>query len=224
MDFKRNKRYFEPINWKFSIIAIIVGLIFLAAAPVVGVIILAVAAAYLYFKIKGRPNDAEIDALIQKQADIALQKGYDKLGVDPDEVSLIDPIVIHGPMFERIRLPYMTKKGKDGFVRSSNHEIMVFFFSEQQVYFYTYSFSIINDEVNEGTDECFYRDVVSVSTSSTTHTYIDSLTKKEETFNLEVFKLTTSGATSMTCAIRDSQTVEPKIRGMKNLLRDKKSA
>ncbi|WP_010676891.1 hypothetical protein [Bacillus timonensis] len=224
MDFKRNKRYFEPINWKFSIIAIIIGLIFLAASPVVGIIIIAIPVAYLFFKIKGRPTDAEIDALVEKEASLAIQKGYDKLGVDPDEVNLIEPIVIHGPRFSRIGKPYLTKAGKDGFVRSSNHDIMTFFFSEQQVYFYKYSFSFIEDEKNESTDEYFYRDVVSVSTSSTSTTYLDSRTKKEETFNLEIFKLTTSGATSMECAIRDSVTVEPQIRGMKNLLREKKSA
>ncbi|MBS4223178.1 hypothetical protein [Lederbergia citrea] len=224
MDYKRNRRYFESISWKGAIISIIIGLILLSAYAPLGVIILIAAGAYLYFKIKGRPTDGEIDAIIQKQADIALQKGYDKLGVDPDEVNLIDPIVIHGPMFQRIRLPYLTKKGKDEYVRSSNHEIMVFFFSEQQVYFYNYSFSIIDDEINEGTDEYFYRDVVSVSTSSTTTTYTDSRTKKEETFSLEVFKLTTSGATSMTCAIQDSNSVQNQIRGMKNLLREKKSA
>lgn len=224
MDFKRNKRYFEPINWKYSIIAIIVGLIFLTFNALLGIVILAAAGAYLYFKIKGRPTDEEMDAIVQKQVDLALDKGYKKLGVDPDEVNLINPIIIQGPKFSRIGKPYLSKLGKDGYVRSSNHDIMTFFFSEQQVYFYKFSFSFIEDERNESTDEYFYRDVVSVSTSETATTYFDSRTKKEETFNLEIFKLTTSGATSMECAIRDSSSIEAQIRGMKNLLREKKSA
>lgn len=221
MDFEKNKKYFtsaSKLPMKNIIIVGIIGLIALAIKPFIGIIILALIGVFVYMKIQNKVSDEHIDTEYKKGFSGIVNKGLDKLGIDEDEVTLIEPIVIHGPYYKNIASGYYSKKGEDNRWRSSNYEVAVLYFSEKQVYSYNYRFSVVENERNESTDEYFYKDIVSISTSS------DSITNNNnETFNLEYFKLTTSGGTSISCSIWDMGEVEKAIRGMKQLLREKKT-
>ena len=222
MDYKFNRRYFESINWILVTILAVVGLVLLYFYILIGIVILLGLGVYIYFKLKDRPTDEDIDAVFEEHVNTVLQKGYDKLGLDPDDVNLNDPVLLHGPLLDQISFSPFTKRGKDQKVRSSNYQAIVFYFNEKQMHVYNYSFSIIDDERNEVMDEYFYHDIVSASTSSTTTLFYDSGKKRDEFFNLEVFKLTFTGATGIECSIQDLQTVGSKILDMKKLIREKK--
>ncbi|CAG7654004.1 hypothetical protein ACFQI7_32105 [Paenibacillus allorhizosphaerae] len=223
MNYGRNKKYFKSTSITPWVILIIVGLLMLSANKIVGFIMILGGAALIFLKIKGTPTDAEIDAICKSEIENAVKKGLSKIGIDEEQVQLIEPIVINGPCFENIAKEYLTKKGKDGRLRSSNYEFAVLLFSENQVYSYNYRFSLIENERNEKTDEYFYKDIVSVSTSSD-NVKTKNKKGKEEVFNLEYFRLTTSGGTSISCSVWDVGGTERSIQGMKQLLREKKSA
>lgn len=224
MDYKHNRRYFDVISWRFISFIIIVGLILLYFYLFIGIAILLAVGAYIYYKkFYNKPTEEEIDIVYEEQAHLAIQNGYEKLSVHPSDVDLIDPIVIHGPLLNKIRFNPAVIKGKDRQVRSSNHEVIVFYFSEKQIYYYKCSFSVIDEEMNESIGEVFYQDIVSISTSSITTPYVDHRRKRENFFNLNVLQLTTSGGTSVQSPIKDLSSVEPSIIAMKDILREKKN-
>ena len=227
MNYKRNKKYFSQIKLKNSIIVIVAGLLLLYVLPSgskdLGYIVAAVGAVLICLNISGRPSDSEIDDICTKEIENAKQKGIKKLGLDEDEVKLIAPISIKGHYYRDISTHVKYKRGKDNQWRTSNYETVVFFFSEKQVYSYKYRFSLIANERNESTDEYFYKDIVSVATSSDTVTPKGD-SGKDTSINFEEFKLTTSGGTSITCSVWDLGAVEKAIQGMKQLLREKKNA
>lgn len=223
MDYKYNRRYFESIHWLFISFVVIVGLILLYFFLLIGIAILLGVGAFIFYKLYNKPIEADIDIVYDEQAHLIIQKGVERLGLHASDVSLIDPIVIHGPLLDKIRFDPIVIKGKDEEVRSSNHEIIVFYFSEKQMYYYKYSFSVIDDEMNETVGEIFYQDIVSVSTSSITTPYFDHRKRREDFFNLDVFQLTTSGGTLIKCPVKNLQNIEQQIIAMKNILRDKKN-
>lgn len=237
MNYERNKKYFNSegikknATWedlKIPVIVLGVGVVvlFIPFLTLIGIIIAIIGGFMLKSKLGKQEfvTDEEIDRVYREEVSNAIKKGLEKLGLDEDEAKTINPIVISGTYNKKIAKEVMFKKGKDERVRSSNYEVAVLFFSDSQVYSYTYRFSITENEKNEETDEYFYKDIVSISTSSTTETVRDSVTGNEDTFNLEYFRLTTSGGTSIQCAIWDLGAVERSIQGMKQLLREKKSA
>ena len=143
------------------------------------------------------------------------------------------------------------KKSKDNRWRTSNYNAIMFFFSADQVYCYELRFSLLENKKQEKTDEYFYRDIVSVSTESGAVTpaagsEIEGLggwtallpgplqflfilralwghaKRRAETINFEYFKLTTSGATTISATIFDMESAERSVNGMKSLVRGKK--
>lgn len=223
MDYEKNKKYFKPINWKIPGIVIAVGLLLLGASPVVGLIVVAVGGVLIYLQIGGRPSDSQIDQICKNEIADVKQKALSKLGIDEDEVKLIEPILINGPYYRNIVSQVLTRQGSDGRRRSSNFEAIVLFFSESQIHSYSYRFSLVANEKNETTDEYFYKDVVSVATSSNSLAVKD-FAGKDATVNFEEFKLTTSGGTSITCSMWDAGMVEKSIQGMRQLLKQRKMA
>ncbi len=169
-----------------------------------------------------KPSDNELDKICLAQIKDLKQKALRKLGIDEEEVKLISPVVIHGYSFTRITTPIMHKTGKDNINRSSNYEAMILLFSENQVHTYKYTFSIIADEHSEDAEEYFYQDIVTISTSSERETIKTG--KAEKTIQYEAFKLTTAGGNSLVCALRDVGGTEKSIQGMRQLLRQKKTA
>ncbi|GAB3346390.1 hypothetical protein GCM10027300_05300 [Modestobacter lapidis] len=223
LDYKKNQKYFKPMSLKPGLVLAAVGLLVLIAGPgagkVVGLLILAGGAALIYFQFAGRPTDEEIDRAAMGVVRSSQQRAIAKLGLDEDQVKVIDPLLIDGYVLRNETV----KRGKDGVFRTPRYEGVVLLFSEQQLYSYKLQFSLVEDgRVSEQTDEYFYRDVVSISTAS------DSIKVSEvgggsKTVNLELFKLTTSGGTSVTSAIRDEGQVTRSLQGARQLIREKKS-
>jgi multisubunit Na+/H+ antiporter MnhC subunit len=227
MNYERNRKYFQPTQPALAGILLIIGIIMLlvpnTGAKIIGIIVTLLAAYRLYFVISRRTKDKEIDDVVAQEVANARTRALSKLGVDEEQVSMVEPIIVEGFAHKGFVAPVLHTLGKDRQWRSSVYETIMLFFSEQQVYCYWYRFSIIANEKSEGTDEYFYKDIVSVATSSDNITFKDV---KGRTFkvNFEEFKLTTSGGTSITCSIQNHETLEGSIQGMKQLLREKKGA
>jgi hypothetical protein len=231
IDYARNKKYFTQAGLKRPIIAVVVGiLLFLAGisansgvTALLGFLIAAAGGARIYFLLNG-PKDQDIDRdAIETVADLQ-ERALSKLGLDPDQVRLIEPVIANGYLFASIGDDVLIKLGKDKKFRASNYEGVVIFFSEHQLHSYKFQFSLVNpDEFRESTDEYFYRDVVSVATSSESYK-VRLISGESRQVTWEEFKLTTSGATSIRSSIRDQSSVAKSIAGARNLIRDRKMA
>lgn len=229
MNYRRNRRYFATLDWILMAVLVIISIALfylysslkLKLLIVLGIVIVLGIALIIFLKYFDRPTDEDIDATYQEEADIAIRKGYEKLGLDPDTVLMLDPIVIHGPMVNKIRYAPAIRRGRDNKVRSSNYEMIVLFFSELQVYFYHQQFSIIDDESIETTDEYFYDDIVSISIASTSTTYYTGRYRREDHFKHKTFKLVTEGR-SVECAILNDKMIASEVAQMRDLLREKK--
>lgn len=222
MDYKKNLKYFQPMNLKIAIIACIVGLILMAAgdgALVVGLIAIAVGVLLIVAQVKGRPTDADIDAAVASQLNDMKTRALRKLGVDEDEVNEIAPITFDGYVYNKA----LVKQGKDGKYRSSKYQAVMFFFSSNEVYCFTYDFSITESGQKESTDVYFYKDIVSVSTQTEGTEYSVGKGKSSQ-FDYEYFKLTTTGGTSISCSVRNIDDAQRSINGMRSLIKSKKMA
>lgn len=229
MDYNCNKEYFKERDFIGEYVLLIGGaLIFLYGLITdfrVTLWGLAMAGggavAYRFKKSVKPPTDSGIDQICIDQIRNFKETALAKLGLDEDQITEATPIQFDGYYDKRIHSACFYKIGGDRRYRTSNYEAVIFFFSVEQVYCYTYRFSIIANEKQETTDEYFYRDIVSVSTASDTKTYKNAR-GKQETANYEYFTLTTSGGTTITAAIRNIGDADRAINGMKSLLRNKK--
>lgn len=97
------------------------------------------------------------------------------------------------------------------------------FFSSNEVHCYTYDFSITESSQKESTDVYFYKDIVSVSTQTDGSEYSVGKGKSSQ-FDYEYFKLTTTGGTSISCAVRNIDDAQRSINGMRALIKSKKMA
>lgn len=144
------------------------------------------------------------------------QKALDKIGLDEDEVSEIPPVMFKGFIYNNA----YAKRRADGIWVSSTYQVSWVFFSSTQIYLYTYTFNMADDKKIEQTDEFFYKDVTSFSTTSeteTAHKFID------EKFEVETnkFAMVVPGDKlymSMD-GVEDSDSI---IQAMKQKLREKK--
>ena len=189
MNFARNHKYFtspSAVSGKTVVIGAIIGIIFLFVKFIFGLLVLVALGVYIYFKVKGKIKDSDIDLEYQKgMTDVV--KGLDKLGIDEEEVKLIDPIVIHGPYYKNIVADTTPGKAKITAGEVQTTKLRYCISVKNRFIPITTGSPLLIVKKNESTDEYFYKDIVSVSTSSDTIT-----TNNNETFNLEYFKLTTS--------------------------------
>lgn len=219
MDYQKNQEYFQPANIKAGVIVCLIGLVLLAAGPIVGIIAIAIGALLIYLQVVGRPTDEEIDVAVASQLKDMKARALRKLGVDEDEVSEIAPITFDGYVYNKA----LIKQGKDGKYRSSKYQAVMFFFSSNEVHCFTYDFSIVESSQKESTDVYFYKDIVSVSTQTEGTEYSVGKGKSSQ-FDYEYFKLTTTGGTSISCAVRNIDDAQRSINGMRSLIKNKKMA
>ena len=219
MDYKKNLKYFQPMNLKFAIIVCIIGVSLLAASPVVGLLAIALGVVIIVLQVKGRPTDEEIDSAAASQLKDMKARALRKLGVDEDEVNEIAPITFDGYVYDTD----LIKVGKDGKYRSNKYQAVMLFFSSHEVHCFTYEFSITESSQKESTDVYFYKDIVSVSTQTEGTEY--SVGKgKSSKFDYEYFRLTTTGGTSISCSVRNVDDAQRSINGMRSLIKSKKMA
>lgn len=218
MEYKLGRRYFATINWIMVAIILLISVVLLYFKILYGIIPVLGVAAYLFFKLYDLPKYKEIDDVYIKQSQNILELGFEKLGIMEEDVSSRDPIVLHGPTFDPIRYDPAIKKGKDKKVRSSNYEVSVFYFGKEQVYFYQKRFSIIDDEHNEVVDAYFYKDIVSLATSSEMTGYYNELLRRDAFVNLDTVTLHTTASNPIECAVEDFNKTSEKVYQLKEFL------
>ena len=113
-------------------------------------------------------TDDEYLQLVYKRRDSMnfRARALSKIGLDEDEVSEIPPAMFEGFVFKNA---YAKQKANGRWV-SSAYQVSWVFFSSTQVYIHRYTFNMDEDKKSESTDEFFYKDVTSFSTSSETET------------------------------------------------------
>ncbi len=166
---------------------------------------------------KNMTDDEYFQMVIRKRDSLNLrQKALNKIGLDEDEVSEIPPAVFEGFVFKNA----FAKKRANGNWISSSYQVAWLFFSSTQIYIYRYTFNMDEDKKSESTDEFFYKDVTSFSTSSETET---AHGLGDEKFEVESnkFKMVVPGDKIFVSmdGVADSEAI---IQAMKQKLREKK--
>lgn len=165
------------------------------------------------------PTDQQYDNEINKALENLNERALKKLYVDSEEVQEIEPIGFSGFLYRGVS---ESKEGLDGKCRTNKYEAVRIFFSSNEVHCYTYTFNTISNECTEETDVYFYKDIVSVATSTDSYTYKNKYTGETKTYNYEIFKLTTAGGTSFSVSMWDNNNAQRSISAMRALLREKK--
>ena len=160
-------------------------------------------------------KDNEIDSFCDRMVNYVKTQALHRLGLDEDNLREAEPIMVKGYNFSgKMGMQSHIKRGRDQILRSSDYQVTLFYFSKDQVHSYVRVFSVISDTFFESTDEYFYRDIVSVSTTQ----------EQTRIGIVDCFKLTTSGGTSVTATFSrfDADNVHRSISAMRNLLKSKK--
>nr|DAJ09936.1 MAG TPA: hypothetical protein [Caudoviricetes sp.] len=166
---------------------------------------------------KNMSDDEYSQMVIKKRDSLNLrQKALNKIGLDEDEVSEIPPAVFEGYVFKNA----FAKKRANGNWVSSAYQVAWLFFSSTQIYVYRYTFNMDEDKKTESTDEFFYKDVTSFSTSSETET-AHGLGDSKFEVETNKFKMVVPGDKIFVSmdGVSDSEAI---IQAMKQKLREKK--
>lgn len=147
-------------------------------------------------------------------------RALSKVGLDEDQISEIPPAHFEGYTFE----DSLAKRTKTGNWVSSSYQVSWLFFSDTQIYIYWNIFHMDNDDVLEGTEEFFYKDVTSFSTSSKTETARGLKNKQFGEFKVQtnMFSMVVPGDKFQVPmeGVKDAESI---IQGMKQKLREKKN-
>lgn len=227
MDDKQIKQYFNPPSKRpglilaaFGLLTFFVGTNGSGTMVFLGLLLMALGGFLLYRAVAGGPTDSQIDDHIRSITNSAMQRGMEKLGLDPEQVSMIEPVQIDGPS---VSDPHqLARKGKDGEYRFAGNEVLCLYFSEHEVHCYTKKFNLLKPEIKrESTDEYFYRDIVAVRTDSDSVTVpLPDGTRKD--LHQDQFRLTTSGGTSIQVGATSTGQLSDKINGMRSLIKQRK--
>lgn len=161
-------------------------------------------------------------------------RALNQLGIDESEsTSLIDPICLYN-------FDLNTKEMEDGKIWikfennqavSSKYTVTWLFFSETQVYIYSYTFDMISDDVEEYCREYFYQDITCFETENDIVEKIDISVAQgclgggesvaKNNYTREWFRITVPGS-SCSIAMRNAGAQMQSIQAAKALLREKK--
>ncbi|MBD5401767.1 hypothetical protein HDR58_03045 [bacterium] len=221
IDYDITNRYFAPSSVGCGCICLILAIIGVCAFfPAIGLLkdndfgagiftllisFGSLAITYFWFKnLNEKPTLNDIYQEIYKVKGKMLSLATQKLGVNLEDCNVIEPVILSLKKSSDSRISKYEMNEDDNF--PSNHRFVVLLFSDNQVFVYDYTFSLIIKESYDSTSEYFYRDIVNFNTDNTE----DSLK----------FSIITSGGTSFTADI--SKDDEEKIQKMRQLLRKKK--
>lgn len=168
-------------------------------------------------------SDEEYLQMVRRKRDSLnlRQKALNKIGLDEEEVNEISPATFEGFVYKNA----YAKQTANGRWVSSAYQVAWLFFSSTQIYVYRHTFNMDEDKKGESTDEFFYKDVTSFSTTSETETAQHMDKSKGTIAKIEVesnkFKMVVPGDQIFVSmeGIRDSETI---IQAMKQKLREKK--
>jgi F0F1-type ATP synthase assembly protein I len=168
-------RYFQPARGALLyilagiILGGIVGAILVALANkewllVVFIILGGIGGYFWYTKsyVADLMTDSEYDALIESKIAKSKERALAQIGLDEDEVKEIEPKDFSGYTFNE---DVYSKMRTDGTYVSSNYTKAWLFFSDTQIHTWVFDFHLDKTLDIEETQEFFYKDVTSLSTS-----------------------------------------------------------
>lgn len=163
-------------------------------------------------------SDDEYLALVMSKRDSLRlrERALSKIGLDESEVNEIKPVTFEG--FE-CKNAYVKDTGGEKYV-SSSYQVTWMFFSSSQIYIYRCTFNMDDDKRNESTDEFFYKDVTSFSTSSVTEES-RKVGNKSISATVNKFCMVVPGD-KLYVSLDDLDGAEAAIHAMKQKLREKK--
>lgn len=174
----------------------------------------------------GKMTDAEYDQLVIKTMEglNLKRKALNKIGLDEDELREIEPVFFHGYSKDN------TFIGSDDLLRSTWYETAWLFFSDTQVYMYTYRWDMESDSKRESSEEYFYKDITNFSSSAETietfriKTGCNGKEKSREKVNREFsqFGLVVPGD-KFYCSTSGVKNADSSVSAMKQKLREKKN-
>ncbi len=235
------EKYFMSKFPKWAIFLIVIGVLALFMPPggvkVVG-LLMVIGGGFAIYKSSQVASDAEIDQWTQEDLSKLNKRSLEKMGIDATEL-VSEGVIITGPRLSNLGpAKFGFRKGKDNILRYTPVNSTIINFTQSQLLVYRCALDLIKgNPVNEATDEYFYRDVVSVQTASETVSISLPGTEFQglQCNETETFKLTTSGGTSVSMALRDpsliqkmgggempTTTAERAIQTIRKMLREKK--
>lgn len=166
---------------------------------------------------KNMTDDEYMQLVFRKRDSMNFRaKALSKIGLDEEEVNEIPPAMFQGFVYKNA----YAKKRANGQWVSSAYQVAWVFFSSTQVYIYRHTFNMDEDKKNESTDEFFYKDVTSFSTSSETET-AHGLSDNKFEVETNKFCMVVPGDKLFVSmdGVTDSEAI---IQAMKQKLREKK--
>lgn len=207
------KRYFAKFP-SYAVIFIIAGAGLLATDEIstkVGGFVLLILGTLIIWNWIKQPTDKQMDQYIAEDLLTVTNKSLTKSDVDRSQL-VSELLTLTGFRIENAAgADYNWKKGKDGVSRFTPINFTAIIMTENQLVTYNSALDLMTgNALNETTDEYFYKDVVSVSTETSSATFVDPKNKNsvQQLHTAEFFKLTTSGGTSIKVFIKDPKLIE----------------
>ena len=183
----------------------------------------------IWGKILGLKDDAYDQMVLDRLNSLDLRrKAIAKTGLDEDQLKEIAPVFIHGYNFHDVSPDY-TCVGTDSRLRSAMYDAAWLLFSDTHVYMYTYTFDMTSaSKKTEKTEEFFYKDITSFSTTNETAEFVKlgwagQKTKEKYTREYSRFALAVAGD-KFYCSTTGAPDAERSISAMKQKLREKKQS
>lgn len=159
------------------------------------------------------------------------QRAIEKIGLDESEIEEIEPIPLSGYIFSGKKDDVVLVKAVDGRAVSSRFSVTWIFFSQTQMYTYTYTFETISDNVWETTRDFFYQDVTCMTTQQKIVEKID-ITQSgcgcfgnenviKNNFIVDALEIVVPGA-SYSFSMRNNEDLERSLKAAKAMLRERK--
>ena len=166
----------------------------------------------------GIMSDDAYDKLVKGRRDsLNLRtRALEKIGLDEDQVREIAPAYFEGYVFEKA----WAKKTQSGIWVSSCYQVSWVFFGDDQIYLFIHTFHMDEDKKSERTDEFFYKDVTSFSTT-TDNEKIKTLGDAQTEVESRRFAMVVPGD-KLFMSMDGCPDAEQTIQAMKQKLREKK--
>ena len=159
-------------------------------------------------------------------------RAIEKIGLDEAQISEIPPVLLTSFIYKGNGVVCKTEEVENGFWKtvSNKYSVTWIFFSDSQMYTYTYIFDSISDDAVELTRDIFYKDVTCIRTE---HEVVEKILSKrqgclgKETFyhqNNEYDMLNiTVPSDSYDFWCKTTETIEQSIQAAKAMIREKKN-
>ncbi|CAN5752833.1 hypothetical protein BH10BAC3_BH10BAC3_11950 [soil metagenome] len=145
----------------------------------VGSILILIGLIRLIKRLGSRLSDDDIDNQFQDDLKEIARNALNKLGLDETQLTenRKEPLMLKGPILWTTtgvnKKDLLWRKGKDDIVRFAIYRVTIIYFSKHLLASFACDFNFIkNVTLNEATDEYYYKDIVSVSTSETSTSYV----------------------------------------------------